>query len=121
MIRQAFSVGCALLLLLFIAGFTYAVRVRENTPLDSDTPPEGAQYCVDITKNQSICTSDPRGVWRQVFSQRTTNEMHPGIPQRIDGTEAEQNSIKTVIKLMNLYWYEEVLSNFEYETVRTSW
>ena len=44
-----------------------------------------------------------------------------GVPQRIDGTEAEQNAIKDVLKRMNEYFYNEILSLPEYEFMRQRW
>ena len=118
MIKQ--TLATSLTLLLLIVG-SDTLRVQENTPLDSSTPTEGSQYCVDITEVRTVCTSDPIGIWQRVFSELTAFDMHLGVPQRIDGTESEQNSIKEVLRLMNLYWYEEVLSNYEYDNIRNAW
>jgi hypothetical protein len=104
--------------LLLISGIS-AVRIRDNTPFDCATPSEGAQYCVDLSKNDSICAPDPMLIWK--LTEPSPGEIHAGVAQRIDGTESERNNIKEVLRLMNLYWYEEVLSNFEFSSIRTSW
>lgn len=117
--KQSFA--ACFTMLLFLNARTYAVRVREDTPLDNDRPPPGAHYCLDITETDSVCTPDPLRLWKTVLNQRSTDEINLGVAQRIDGTESEQNSIKAVLRLMNLYWYEEVLSNHEYESIRASW
>jgi hypothetical protein len=44
-----------------------------------------------------------------------------GVPQTIDGTDDEQTAIREIIRLMNNYWYAEVLSNTAYESIRTIW
>lgn len=119
MIIKAIAAGFAWMLLLFVAA--RALRVRDDTPLDSSQPPEGAQYCVDVTENDSVCTTDPMGIWNQVVPQPSIDLINLGVEQRIDGTESEQNSIKDVIRHMNLYWFEEVLSNYEYDNVRKFW
>lgn len=118
MVKTKLAAG--LTVLMIIVG-TDTLRVQESTPLDSSTPPEGCRYCVDLTEERTVCTSDPISIWQRVSSQRTTDEMHLGVPQRIDGTELEQNSIKEILRLMNLYWYEEVLSNYEYDSIRNAW
>jgi len=48
-------------------------------------------------------------------------ENNVGVNQRIDGNDAEKKGIKEVLRLMNVYWHEEVLSNQDYEGVRTTW
>lgn len=44
-----------------------------------------------------------------------------GVPQLVDGTDAEQNAINEIIRLMNNYWYDEVLSKSEYDKIRKFW
>jgi hypothetical protein len=44
-----------------------------------------------------------------------------GVRQRIDGSETEVEAIKEVLRLMQLYWYDEVLSRDQYKEVRTNW
>jgi len=112
------------LLLVILAGFSVAVRVSEDTPLDPRTPPPEAKFCVSLSRGDDYaCSSDPMEIRSKVDASPIviSEENSLGMDQRIDGTESEQKAIKEVLKLMNLYWQEEVLSNRDYERVRASW
>jgi hypothetical protein len=78
-------------------------------------------YCVDISSDDSICSRDPFIALEHVYSKRRLNAFSVGVAQTIDGTEDEKNSIRNVLTQMNHYWYNEVLSNFEYDEARASW
>jgi hypothetical protein len=106
---------------LFLTMEGLAVRVDNDTPLDTNTPTLGSQYCVDVGPNQATCVADPMSVWTRMIGPNIIHDMNTGVEQRVDGTEAEQNSIRNVLRLMNVYWQEEVLSNSDYEDVRLSW
>ena len=96
-----------------------AVRVKDDTPLDPRTPAPNSKFCVAVSPENAVCSSDPMAIRRKFDSPNEHNNL--GVEQRIDGTDSEQKSIKEVLKLMNLYWNEEVLSNQEYTSVRTTW
>jgi len=117
MIRRTIVYVFSILLLLG----TEAVRLRDDASLDASSPPKGTKYCVDVSKGESICSSDPMMIQGQGAAPSVIEETNLGVDQRIDGTESEKNAIKDVIRLMNAYWYEEVLSNHDYEGVRTGW
>jgi hypothetical protein len=106
---------------LFLTTEGLAVRVDSDTPLDPSTPTLGSQYCVDVGPNQATCVADSMSVWTRTIGPNIIHDMNTGVEQRVDGTEAEQNSIRSVLRLMNVYWQEEVLSNSDYEDVRLSW
>lgn len=90
---------------------------REEQPKQ----PNAAHYCVDISADDSICSSDPIVALESVYSRGSLNSFNIGVTQTIDGTEDEQNSIRKVLTQMNHYWYNEVLSNFEYDEARATW
>jgi len=113
-----------LLLLTIFVGLPWwetseAVRIRKYSPLESNTPVKGGLYCVDVVEEEAFCTHDPK----LVLDDELTNMqyMHMGVTQRIDGTEEEKKKIEEVIRLMNAYFYDEVLSNLAFERVRTQW
>jgi hypothetical protein len=98
-----------------------SVYVRDDTPYENIGPPDGVRYCVDQNKEESICSSNPLEVYGHLYNKRTLDDIHQGVPQRIDGSEEEKKGVIEVLKLMNAYWYEEVLSNIEYNEARVSW
>lgn len=123
-VTTTFTMLTPVLLLVLLAGFSVAVRVSEDTPLDPRTPPPEAKFCVSLSRGDDYaCSSDPMEIRSKVDAIPIviSEENSLGMDQRIDGTESEQKAIKEVLKLMNLYWHEEVLSNRDYERVRASW
>jgi hypothetical protein len=98
-----------------------SVYVRDDTPYENLGPPDGVRYCVDLNVEDSVCSSDPMEVYRHLYSRRLLDDIHQGVPQRIDGSEDEKKGVIEVLQLMNVYWYEEVLSNIEYSEARVSW
>lgn len=88
--------------------------------------PEQFRVCMDDDRGGYVCTEDPVGTRRfsdTVKIQRgyPSERMHMGISQRVDGTEAEQEAIKDVIRLMNEYFYGEVLAKPAYRDIRYKW
>jgi hypothetical protein len=83
--------------------------------------PNGDRYCVDLAREESTCSSDPVEALKLVYSMRRLSEFDAGVAQTIDGTDAEKKNIRDVLSAMNQYWYDEILSNFEYDVVRSSW
>ena len=108
-------------IVLLLCHVAYSVFVRNNTSSENTGPPDGVKLCVDLNMEETVCSSNPMEVYKRLYSKRTLEDIHQGVPQRIDGSEEEKKSVVEVLKLMNVYWYEEVLSNIEYEEVRTSW
>ena len=96
-----------------------AVRVNEDTPLDTKIPAPGSKFCVALSSEEAVCSSEPMEARRVDLD--VLDGIGHGVDQRIDGTDTEQNSIKEVLKLMNAYWNEEVLSNLAFASVRSSW
>jgi hypothetical protein len=121
MVRHMLGFFYLLVLLLLHNRGAHCVFVRDNTPFENNGPPDGVTYCVDLTMEDSVCSTDPIGVYKHLYSEITLDDIHQGVPQRIDGSEEEKRSIKEILKLMNVYWYEEVLSNIEYDEARASW
>lgn len=97
------------------------MRIQEDTPLSTNITAPGSVFCVDTDYHNSVCTFDPFVVLSSFTPPSSMQEIDLGLEQRVDGTEAEQAGIRTVLRLMNLYWFEEVLSNIDYEDVRSSW
>ena len=121
MMQYFFLSSLVLLCNQYLYSGVQSVIVRDGTPLNNDRPPDGVAYCVDVTKEDSTCSSNPVEVLQGLHDQKTFEGISPGIVQRIDGTEEEKNSIMEILRLMNSYWYDEVLSNIEYADIRTSW
>jgi len=100
----------------------HAVRLSEDTSLDTRTQSSDRNFCVAISSEKSACSTDPMKIRRMVDSPAIVQqENNVGVNQRIDGNDAEKKGIKEVLRLMNVYWHEEVLSNQDYEGVRTTW
>jgi hypothetical protein len=91
--------------------------MREGVHLDGSAPPEGAKFCVELSSEGATCASDPLKIRRLI----ETSNLDMGVRQRIDGSETEVEAIKEVLRLMQLYWYDEVLSRDQYKEVRTNW
>ena len=87
---------------------------------EEHTKPE-SHYCVDIFTEDSVCSSDPMIALGRVYDRGNLNSFNIGVTQTIDGTEDEKDSIRKILTQMNRYWYNEVLSNFEYDEARASW
>ena len=83
--------------------------------------PPGTRYCVDVSPTDYVCSDDPAETRRYVDSNRALESMQNSVPQRVDGTEAEQEGIRRIVKLADAYFYGEVLSNPEYREVRKFW
>ena len=98
--------GCSI-----IFGDEYSQQILSDT----------IHYCVDMSTDDSICSTDPVITLEGGISKRSLNAFNVGVTQTIDGTEDEKNSIRKVLTQMNNYWYNEVLSNFEYDEARASW
>lgn len=44
-----------------------------------------------------------------------------GVKQRIDGSESERKAVSNLLILMDQYYWNEVMSKPEYESVRFTW
>ena len=88
---------------------------------ENSKSPETIHYCVDISPDESLCSIDPIVTLESVHSKVILNAFNAGVAQTIDGTEDEKNSIRSVLTQMNEYWYNEILSNFEYDEARAAW
>jgi hypothetical protein len=98
-----------------------AVLIDDDAPVEC-IPVQGSKYCVAISADEAVCASDPFNEVRMLVDRPAyVAHYHLGVAQRIDGSEAEQNAIRELIKVINAYWYEEVLSNDDYVDVRHSW
>jgi len=109
------------MMLLLLAGSAVSLCSKEDTPLDPMISAPNTKFCVALSPEESVCSSDPMNIRRKVDAPDFVQERDLGVEQRIDGNEGEQKSIKKVLQLMNLYWNEEVLSNHDYASVRTMW
>jgi len=92
-------------------------RVHEHGPMDQ------SRFCAELSSEEFECTDDPMAT-RKRADELNGVEHKPitmGVPQRIDGSEAEQKAIKEVLAQMDDYFYGEVLSNPDYKDVRKNW
>lgn len=70
--------------------------------------------CIDVGDDQYMCTHDPINLRHKLDGRL----LDVGVAQRIDGSDAEKEAIRDVLKRMDDYFYEEVLAMPEYEFVR---
>ncbi|EEC48898.1 predicted protein [Phaeodactylum tricornutum CCAP 1055/1] len=90
---------------------------------DSLASTEQSRYCVGVSDSEFVCSDDPIGTLLSALSGEDPNlrapQFIPGVPQRIDGTDAEQAAIKDVLDRMDKYFFDEIFSNPEYKEVRS--
>ncbi len=73
--------------------------------------------CIDVREEEMTCT-------REVLETRTLNDnesINVGVTQRMDGSDAEKQAIRDVLKHMDHYFFHEVLALPEYEYARSRW
>jgi hypothetical protein len=73
--------------------------------------------CVDVGNTEFTCTDDVMGTRKRVDGKM----IDVGITQRVDGSESEKKAIREVLRRMDEYFFNEVLSMPEYENVRPQW
>ena len=73
--------------------------------------------CVEVGDGDFACTYDVMTLRKQLDGK----SFDVGVPQRVDGTEAEREAVGEVLKRMDDYFYEEVLAMPEYGHVRFQW
>lgn len=101
-----------------------ALFVNDDTPLDLKQPPPNVKFCVALSAEGSACTTNPSKMRRKVDHPSVSSDIASnGVDQIIDGNESERKATEEVLKLMNVYWYQEVLSNHDYDkySARTTW
>ena len=105
------------------------------------------RYCVSVsdfspTTDRYQCTDNPLETMKEARDRHRNQYQNPqsdqgggyddglppikesfgtGLPQRIDGTEAEQRAIREILDQMDDYFVREVYSMPEYESVRATW
>lgn len=96
----------------------YVDGVHDNVhAADGNIRNDSFPICVDLSRDDSICSNDPVTALNVVYDK----EVNMGVPQTIDGTDEEKHNIEDILKLMNKYWNEEVLANFDYNDVKYTW
>mmetsp|Transcript_8355 Transcript_8355/g.17319 ORF Transcript_8355/g.17319 Transcript_8355/m.17319 type:complete len:151 (+) Transcript_8355:197-649(+) len=71
--------------------------------------------CIDIGEEEMTCT-------KEVLETRTLYDrvsINVGVTQRIDGSDAEKQAVRDVLKHMDNYFFHEVLALPEYEFSRS--
>eukprot|EP00531_Pseudo-nitzschia_arenysensis_P016538 CAMPEP_0116129276 /NCGR_PEP_ID=MMETSP0329-20121206/7840_1 /TAXON_ID=697910 /ORGANISM="Pseudo-nitzschia arenysensis, Strain B593" /LENGTH=150 /DNA_ID=CAMNT_0003623537 /DNA_START=140 /DNA_END=592 /DNA_ORIENTATION=+ len=71
--------------------------------------------CIDIGDEEMTCT-------REVLETRTLYDsvsINVGVTQRIDGSDAEKQAVRDVLKHMDNYFFHEVLALPEYDYARS--
>lgn len=71
--------------------------------------------CIDVGEEEMTCT-------REVLETRTLHDsisINVGVTQRIDGSDAEKQAVRDVLKHMDNYFFHEVLALPEYEYARS--
>ena len=95
--------------ILFMMTF-WCSRNMRTTGLSTDV-------CIDVGEEEMTCT-------REVLETRTlydNESINVGVTQRIDGSDAEKQAIRDVLKHMDHYFFNEVLALPEYEYARSRW
>ena len=85
------------------------MRVAGGVPED--------ELCVDVGNGEFTCTDDVMGTRKRVDGKM----IDVGITQRVDGSESEKKAIREVLRRMDEYFFNEVLSMPNYENVRPHW
>lgn len=76
-----------------------------------------ADVCIDVGEEEMLCT-------REVLETRTRiddGSINVGVTQRIDGSDAEKQAVRDVLKHMDNYFFHEVLALPEYDYARSRW
>jgi hypothetical protein len=71
---------------------------------------QGNRYCVDVGQREFLCYENPIDARRSADGEAKTQQISRGVNQRIDGTEAEKLAAQEVLRQMDDYYYEMVLS-----------
>jgi hypothetical protein len=77
----------------------------------------GADICMDVGNGDFACSEDVLKTRNQVDGV----SIDVGVTQRIDGSDSEKEAIREVLKNMDNYFFNEVLSMSEYSYVRPWW
>lgn len=102
---------------------TMALIVRDDTSSVEGVLSPASNVCTSITSSYMACNPDPLVLYQKVgyATAPPKGQIDLGVKQRIDGNDAEIEGIKKVIKLMNQYFVEEVLSMYEYGLIVPKW
>jgi hypothetical protein len=102
---------------------TTALIVRDDTSSVEGVLSPATNVCTSITSSYMVCNPDPLVLYQKIgyASAPPNGQIDLGVKQRIDGNDAEIEGIKKVIKLMNQYFVEEVLSMYEYGLIVPKW
>mmetsp|Transcript_27833 Transcript_27833/g.59514 ORF Transcript_27833/g.59514 Transcript_27833/m.59514 type:complete len:153 (+) Transcript_27833:80-538(+) len=71
--------------------------------------------CIDVGEEEMKCT-------REVLEMRTRYDdisINVGVTQRIDGSDAEKQAVRDILKHMDDYFFHEVLALPEYDYARS--
>mmetsp|Transcript_620 Transcript_620/g.1344 ORF Transcript_620/g.1344 Transcript_620/m.1344 type:complete len:155 (+) Transcript_620:114-578(+) len=74
-----------------------------------------SDVCIDVGEEEMICT-------KEVLETRTRYDnvsINVGVTQRIDGSDSEKQAVRDVLKLMDNYFFHEVLALPEYDYARS--
>jgi hypothetical protein len=91
-------------------------------------PLPGQRYCTagptpDSRYLKYVCSENPIETLGLSFGESCDGlgegEITIGVPQRIDGTEAERSAIQEILRQTDEYFHREVLSLPEYVNIRT--
>jgi hypothetical protein len=97
--------------------------VRDDTSMDEGVLSPTTNVCTAISNTQMACNPDPLVLYQKAgyVTEPPNGVLDLGMKQRIDGSDAEIEGIKQVIKLMNQYFVDEVLSVYEYGFLVPAW
>uniref|UniRef100_A0A7S2IF24 ShKT domain-containing protein n=1 Tax=Helicotheca tamesis TaxID=374047 RepID=A0A7S2IF24_9STRA len=83
-------------------------------------PIADSRMCVAAEESNYICTDDAVAALKASRKGNGSDEMfmQRGVPQRVDGNEVEREAVRHVLRQMEEYFQNEVLSKPDYESVR---
>ena len=76
-----------------------------------------SKMCYATSENRYLCTDDPS----KARTYRDPEPIYTGVEQTVDGTKEEKDAVEEVLKRMNQYFENEVMTKAEYSGIRGHW
>ena len=96
-------------IILFVMALLCSTKMK-TTGLSTDV-------CIDVGEEEMTCTREVR----ETRTQYDNISINVGVTQRIDGSDAEKQAVRDVLKHMDHYFFHEVLALPEYDYARSRW
>lgn len=95
-----------------------ATEQRRSKTDDKSNDDDRVSFCADDGKGGYECKTRAQQISGEIGRGQLYNL---GVPQRVDGSDAEKTQIQDVIAQMTDYFYTEVLAKPAYKEVRHKW